>query len=766
MDHSRSRTATRRQAMRTAIGIGAVAAGVAGGSDTVAAAGGEELWEFETRGTVVSSPTVIDSFVYVGSNDGSVYALNTSSAGMRWEFETDGAVRSSPTVVDGILFVGSGDGSLYAVDVESGEQQWAFETGGDVDSSPTVVGGTVFVGSNDGSLYAVDAESGQAEWSYDTGGAITGSPVVSDGVVFVGSTDSNLYAVDTASGDEEWTFETGGEIRSSPTVANGIVYAGSEDRNVYAVDAGSGQEEWSYETVGRLSTPTVGDGGFVRETLFIGDRTGTVYALNAELGGLRWSKDIGDDIRAAPTLVSGRLFIGNSSLYSLDAKTGEENWSADIEPSWASTNWNGTSPTVWNGTLFIGGERSLYAIDGGTTQSSQGSRVMNGALGHHSEWTHAGQTIEIDTSETTQTDSETEPESTDDESESGDSEPQPVETESSGGSPSTSGGPELVGIATLSSVGLLATLVIGGGAYWWTRSSGTDDYDELATDSDAESGTDDYPDPKTDDTDQATQAADETPTESAVAADTDDAEALRADADELLADAVDERNAGNLDRAIEQYTAAIELYTTAMENADQEATAEIEETIAQAREDRAAAEAAHEAQASIRESLQLGEESLQNAIVAHANGEYTLSKIRYRQAREEFDTAIEDAEASDVDPFSEAIEVPVGSDNSLPSEQLAELLGLSSEAVEALSEGGVETVTDLTTQPTESDDETGRQRVTVVDELLEDGTIDDELAAKLMALYWWHNEETRTIGDLEAIEARYEQAVAGYEASR
>ena len=759
MDRSRRETVTRRQAVQTAVGLGAVAAGVTGGSETAAAAAGEELWEFETRGTVQSSPTVVDNFVYVGSDDGSVYAVNTASAGMRWQFSTRGAVRSSPTVVDGLLFVGSDDNSVYAVDTESGEAQWRFETDGAVGSSPTVVGGTVFVGSDDGNLYAIDASSGTEQWSVETGGTVEASPVVHDGTVFVGSTDGSLYAVGTESGETEWTFETEGAIRVSPTAANGIVYAGSDDRNVYAVDAASGREEWTYETVGGLSAPTVGDGGFVRETLFIGDRTGTIYALNAEFGGLRWSKDVGDDIRAAPTLVSGRLFIGNSSLYSLDAKTGETNWSTELDPT--------SAPTVWKGTLFVGGGRSLYAVDGGTTQSSQGSRVMAGTLGHHSEWAHADQSIEIDTSETTQPESEAETEPTDDT----EPEPEPVETETSGENPPTesaSGGQELIQIAILSSVGLLATLLIGGGAYRWMRRSGNDDYPDPKADDRSGSATDEYPEPETDDTGQAAEAADDTQVGStaAEATDTDDSEALRADADDRLAEAVDERNAGNLERAIEGYTAAIEQYTAAAENAGEEAAAEIEETIAQAREDRAAVETAHEAQASIRESLQLGEESLQNAIVAHAQGEYTLSKIRYRQAREEFEAAIEDAEASGVDPFSEAIEVPVGSDNSLPSERLAELLGLSDGTAEALSEAGVETIDELTTQATESDDETGRQNVTVVAELLDDGTIDDELAAKLTALYWWHNEETHTIIDLQAVEARYEQAVAGYEASR
>jgi hypothetical protein len=60
-------------------------------------------------------------------------------------------------VADGTVFVGSNDGYLYAVDADSGAQRWRAETGGSIFSSPTVADGTVYVGSCDGNLYAIHA---------------------------------------------------------------------------------------------------------------------------------------------------------------------------------------------------------------------------------------------------------------------------------------------------------------------------------------------------------------------------------------------------------------------------------------------------------------------------------------------------------------------------------------------------------------------------------------------------------------------------------
>src|SRR3954452_20711184 len=60
---------------------------------------------------------------------------------VKWKFHTQGGVLSSPAVVNGVVYVGSEDGNLYAVDQESGALKWKFPTGSRVRSSPAVDGG-------------------------------------------------------------------------------------------------------------------------------------------------------------------------------------------------------------------------------------------------------------------------------------------------------------------------------------------------------------------------------------------------------------------------------------------------------------------------------------------------------------------------------------------------------------------------------------------------------------------------------------------------
>src|ERR1700748_2215573 len=67
-----------------------------------------------------------------------VYA-SAGAAGLKsikWSFHTHGEVISSPAVVNGVVYVGSDDGNLYAIDQQTGSQKWKFQTGARITSSP------------------------------------------------------------------------------------------------------------------------------------------------------------------------------------------------------------------------------------------------------------------------------------------------------------------------------------------------------------------------------------------------------------------------------------------------------------------------------------------------------------------------------------------------------------------------------------------------------------------------------------------------------
>jgi hypothetical protein len=86
-------------------------------------------------------------------------------------------VESSPSASKDTVFVGSADGSLYALYATTGVLKWKAEVGDSVKSSPTVAGGHVFVGASTqrgGQVTALNEQTGQRQWFFRTDGWVTG----------------------------------------------------------------------------------------------------------------------------------------------------------------------------------------------------------------------------------------------------------------------------------------------------------------------------------------------------------------------------------------------------------------------------------------------------------------------------------------------------------------------------------------------------------------------------------------------------------------
>jgi glucose dehydrogenase len=93
-----------------------------------------------------------------------------------------------PAVVGGDVYVGSEDGSIYALDASTGTRLRSYPTGAAIaNTSAAVANGIVYIVSNNGNLYAVDAASGTKVCSAAVGGISYSSPAVANGVVYVGT---------------------------------------------------------------------------------------------------------------------------------------------------------------------------------------------------------------------------------------------------------------------------------------------------------------------------------------------------------------------------------------------------------------------------------------------------------------------------------------------------------------------------------------------------------------------------------------------------
>lgn len=218
---------------------------------------------------------VVDGVIYIGSKDEHLYAVNADSGELKWDFETVDSVVTTPSVAEGVVYIGSGH-SLYAIDAETGELKCRFAPRGSEVFSPTVIDGIVYVGCMHLYLYAMDTYSCDEKWRSRGGHGVFCSPTVVNGVVYAPeSRGTYLNAFNAESGRLKWSFKIGGTIYSSPTVVGGVVYVGSWGGYLYAIDSNSGMLKWKYYIGDSVISPIV----LVDDYIYFGSRSGYIYAL-------------------------------------------------------------------------------------------------------------------------------------------------------------------------------------------------------------------------------------------------------------------------------------------------------------------------------------------------------------------------------------------------------------------------------------------------------------------------------------------------------
>jgi outer membrane protein assembly factor BamB len=295
------------------------------------------------------------------------------------------SVTASPTVVDGRLFVGSWNGTFYALDAETGKQLWTFQVPDDHDvafgrivSSAAVArfgpkSTKVVLFGGGATLYALDPVSGTllasidldprtpADKAADTAAGrvptveIESSPAVVGKDIYVGMDVHNQEGVGRTGivkvklqlqlgrwrFEPQWKFDpetrqvyagsagltTGshqgwgcGGVWSSPAVAEGLVVFGTSNCD-NAADAMAAGESWA-----EASWAIRADTGELVRQFTPADEETTEEAKLAEAG-------VDDDFGASPNvlrLADGRVLIGHgrksADYYAWDTATGAEVW--------------------------------------------------------------------------------------------------------------------------------------------------------------------------------------------------------------------------------------------------------------------------------------------------------------------------------------------------------------------------------------------------------------------------------------------------------
>src|SRR3954447_19087318 len=225
---------------------------------------GRIRWAKRLGSASESSPLVVQGRLYVGSQNGTVYALAAKSGRILWRHYAGGPVKAALAYSHGRLFLGDYGGSVTALRPRNGSVAWRSSGYGQIYATPAVAFGRVYIGSKSGSVYAISASSGRRLWSRPTGGYVYAAPAVGAvrgmrPAVFVGSYSGQFMALDARSGRTLWSRGGYGTISGAASIIGRIVYFSSlSARRTWALSANTGRPLWS---IGKGAfNPAISDG--------------------------------------------------------------------------------------------------------------------------------------------------------------------------------------------------------------------------------------------------------------------------------------------------------------------------------------------------------------------------------------------------------------------------------------------------------------------------------------------------------------------------
>ncbi len=310
----------------------------------------EKLWSHSVGDGVGKfysqlSPVVAGDLVYAASRDGVVSAFDKMTGERKWKIdlsdEPENSDKRSPRLSGGLtayygkLFLGSENGYVYALDQETGNLLWRHEVPGEVLAAPVAEAGKVVIVTTSGKMVALEVEHGEQVWSTgDDQPRLTlrgqSTPVISSGGVIYGRADgrvgvvlldsgllANVSRVASPRGATE--LERMVDVDAQPVVVGDELFAVAYNGQLVARKLISGEELWkrkysAYQNVG------VG-----ASDLVLTDSRSHIYGIDRRNGSEEWSNtQLSYRNVTAPVVFGNYIVVGDGEgyLYWLDGSSG------------------------------------------------------------------------------------------------------------------------------------------------------------------------------------------------------------------------------------------------------------------------------------------------------------------------------------------------------------------------------------------------------------------------------------------------------------
>jgi len=295
---------------------------------------GDELWTMPPEGRIGAAPALGEGemeenrapmMIVVVDDDGAVRGHDAAvSTGVQWTTRFDSRIRSSPVIVDGHVYLATDDGFVHALDLIDGSEIWRYPSEGPdlgtISADLAFHDGILYVATEAGILHLIDVteEAPSPVCQYDAFDPIVTNPIVTDDVTYVATMGQNIWPIPTGACEGNVpnrlpAYVADTPVRVGPAIVGDTIYMPG-GRYLYSIDLTSGEHLWEPSTVtaeAPISTPPV----VTADTVYFASEDGVVHAVDAISGETLWQWQTGLHVRAAPAIVDGVAFVAAGDGY-------------------------------------------------------------------------------------------------------------------------------------------------------------------------------------------------------------------------------------------------------------------------------------------------------------------------------------------------------------------------------------------------------------------------------------------------------------------
>jgi outer membrane protein assembly factor BamB len=319
-------------------------------------------WSVKIGDEIKSSPIICENMIYVGSMDGTFYALDLSGK-IVWKYKAESSIEASPIFIKKTVIIGCSSGKVYAFDYKNGTLKWTYNTDAQVLGAAnwSTDGNNIqiLIPCYDFCLHSLSLESGKLNWKCKTDNYLNGSPATDNKIIVAGGCDSYLHIINAKSGKETGKVNVGTYIAESPALSDNLAFVGDYDGNFICIDISKKTIKWKFtnpKISPFLSSPAVDN-----DRVIIGSNDKKVYCFNKQTGKILWTYQTYGKIDSSPVLFKDKVVIcsGDGIIHFISLIKGEKLYTYEVGTSIKS------SPAIIDNVLVVAGkDGKIYTFKG------------------------------------------------------------------------------------------------------------------------------------------------------------------------------------------------------------------------------------------------------------------------------------------------------------------------------------------------------------------------------------------------------------------